>query len=250
MYLNSQQIADKLGKSIHTIHMWGAKGKLPGRKIGGTWLMTTKEFNAFKSGKEVTCEPLYDVRGAADYLGVTIYIVRRLIRKGDLKGKRIDQRGRFGGTLVFSQKELDKLDPDLLENGKAGRKVKGKPDVHINYRHHDSKFVVLGTKNKFGKPFAYTYLFDARGRARKAFGKPPRYWAGDIVDIGLADEIVRAYIVENVTQIDITALVFPMTFPVDEREKKLIPIPMIRKRLVVVQAARRDVPTRIFEEAN
>lgn len=234
MYLNSQQIADKLGKSIHTIHMWGAQGRLPGRKIGGTWLMTSKEFNAFKSGKEVKCESLYDVRGAADYLGVTVHIVRRLIRKGDLKGKRIDQRGRFGGTLVFSQKELDKLDPDLLENGKAGRKVKGSPDKHISVRALDGKYVVRGTKNKFGKPFAYTYLFDARGRARKAFSKPPRYWAGDIVDIGTKDEIVRAYIVENVTPIDTMALVFPMTFPVDERETTLIPASRIKSKLAAI----------------
>lgn len=229
MYLNSQQIADKLGKSIHTIHMWGAKGKLPGRKIGGTWLMTTKEFNAFKSGKEVKYEPLYDARSAADYLGVTVYIVRRLIRKGDLKGKRIDQRGRFGGTLVFSQKELDKLDPDLLENGKAGRKVKGSPDMHIATL--NGKYVVRDTKNKFGKPFTYTYLFDARGRARKAFGGPPRYWMGDIVDIGTEGEIVRAYVMENVTKIDVTALVFPMTFPVGEREEWLIPVSRIKRKL-------------------
>lgn len=238
MYLNSQQIADKLGKSIHTIHMWGSQGKLPGRKIGGTWLMTTKEFNAFKSGKEVQHISLYDVRGAADYLGVTVYIVRRLIRKGDLKGKRIDRRGRFGGTLAFGEKELDKLDPALLENGKAGRKVKGSPDKHISYQ--DGKYMVLGTKNKFGKPFSYTYLFDARGRARKAFGKPPRYWGGDIVDIGTEDEIVRAYIVENVTKIDTTALVSPMTFPVDERKVTLIPVSKIREKL--------DLGTNLYPE--
>ena len=228
MYLNTQQIADKLDKSIHTIHQWGARGKLPGRKIGGSWIMTGGEFTAFKAGKTIKPMPLYDARGAAEHLGVTINIVRRLIRNGDLNGQQIDGRGRFGGTRIFTQKQLDKVDPKLLESGRAGRKVKGNPDKYIKIV--EGKYVVIGTKNRFGKPFSFTHLFDARGRARKAYGKPPLYWAGEIVDIG-EDTVTRAYVVENVTRLDTTALIFPMTFPVDERKTTLILVRKIRGKL-------------------
>lgn len=228
MYLNTQQIAEKLDKSPYTVHRWVAQDKLPGRKIGGTWIMTEKELRDFQNGKKVRVAPLFDVRSAAEYLDVSVEIVRRLIRNNDLKGTRIDNRGRFGGTLVFTKAALDRLEPALLEHADAGRRVKGSPDKHIAII--DGKYVVKGTKNRFGKPFAYTHLFDARGRARRAYGGPPRYRAGDLVDIG-EDELQLAEIIENVTRLCTTALVCPLTVPIDERENILIPVRKIKRRV-------------------
>ena len=209
-------LANQLDRSIYTVKKYVTHHELPGRILGGTWITTDRELKQYMKGKQtgdIVLTMLFDVKSAAEYLDVDIAVVRRLQKENRLVGQHIDQRGRSpkGGTVVFTIKQLDKaaeFAPSFAER-KPGRPTKGDVDQYIkaDQTTEDTTFYsILGTYNVNHNNYSYKNLYQARKRARKAYGSDPVYKRGDAVRVCVptwdeGDRIHNAWIMHNVTVI-------------------------------------------------
>jgi excisionase family DNA binding protein len=50
--ITPRQAAEAFGVHYKTVMLWLRSGKIPGRKIGKTWLMSRKALEEFIAGKE------------------------------------------------------------------------------------------------------------------------------------------------------------------------------------------------------
>lgn len=209
-------LANHLDKSIFTVKKYVSEGKLPGRKLGGTWITTDRELRQYINGKpldEIFLSELFDVKGAAHYLDVDISVIRRLQKAKRLKGQQIDQRGHnpSGGTVAFTARQLNAAEPfaaSFVER-KSGRPITGNVDQYIkaNQTTDDMTFFsILGTHNINYDNYSYKNLPQARKRARKAYNAPLVYEKDDAVQIYVStwdegDRVHNACIMHDVTPI-------------------------------------------------
>jgi hypothetical protein len=209
-------LANQLDRSIFTVKKYVTRHELPGRILGGTWITTDRELKQYLEGKPVeniVLTDLFDVKGAAKYLNVDISVIRRLQKAGRLKGQHIDQRGRSpkGGTVVFTYRQLNAAEgfaPSFAER-KPGRPTKGNVDQYIEAHQtaDDVTFYsIRGTYDANHNNYTYKNLYQARKRARQAYGSEMVYKRGDTVQIYVTtwdegDRIHRAWITHDVTVI-------------------------------------------------
>jgi excisionase family DNA binding protein len=184
-YYKKEELAKRLDKSVFTVEKYIANGVLPGRKIGGTWITTKRELEQYLDGKlvdKIRLAKVYTVPDAAKYLNVGVYTIRKMLRNGQLKGQRIDKRGR-GGTTIMTTRALNnakKYVPKYLDyNPKGGRPTKDNIDKHIE--NINGLYQVVGTHNINWEPYTYKTMERARKRARKAYGSPMAFCNGDLV---------------------------------------------------------------------
>lgn len=218
-YLTVYDIANWLDLSHHTIQKYVQQKKLPGRKLGRTWITTDRELKEYIEGKpveEIQLTELYDVRSAAEYFGVDVNVVRRMIKAGRLEGTHIDDRGRFRGTLAFTLSQVLAANPYVPQflDSRPGRRVRDDIDDHIEAvaRGNTVYHAILGTHDKNHSEYAYKNLSQARERAREAFKAPLRYKKHDIVRIRLdkhaeGNQFHKAAFTHDVTPICKTAVV-------------------------------------------
>jgi hypothetical protein len=209
-------LANQLDRSIFTVKKYITGHKLPGRILGGTWVTTDRELKQYLDGKpveEIVLTDLFDVKSAAKYLDVDISVIRRLQKAGRLKGQHIDQRGRGpkGGTVVFTIRQLhaaQEFAPSFAER-KPGRPTKGDVDQYIEANQTTDEvtfYSILGTYDANHNNYTYKNLYQARQRARQAYGSDPIYKKGDIVRVCVTtweegDRIHKAWITHDVTVI-------------------------------------------------
>ncbi len=237
--LNIDDIAHKLRISFFTTQKHVQQGRIPGRKLGGTWITTDRELKNYIDGKEVheiKLVQLFDVKSAAKYLQVDVPALRRMIRDNKLKCATIDHRGSGVGTQVFTLRQVKtalKYTPDFIDTP-SGRPIKDHIDDYIyttSRSNGQSYHAIRGTYNKHYENYAYIYLHQARTRARQAHMADPVYRKGDLVNIYLehwpeGDRLHEAFIVDNVTPICRTAKVqiFHPSRKLDG-EEMMVPVP-------------------------
>jgi hypothetical protein len=218
-FLNTQDIAEKLGLSFFTVQKYIQAGELPGRKLGGTWVTTDRELRDYMSGKEayqIDLVQLFDVRGAAEHLHTDVRTVRRLVRAEKLKGTSIDNRGSGTGTIVFSLRQVNAAQKHVtqFERARPGRPLKDNVDeyLYISESGGVTWHNIRDTYDRTHSNYAYKHLHQARARAREAHMSPPVYKKGDKVEIYLSKHpegkrCHPAFLQHNVTPICRTAVV-------------------------------------------
>jgi hypothetical protein len=177
-------------------------GKLNGQIVAGTYVFSQKAVDAWLLGLSHQVNKLLTVSTASLEYNVGRHRLYALIKDGTLPAHKVRTRGHVGWAFVFYEKDLLAVGKDLAP-APSGPAVKDNVDQRLEYEHTFGMWQILGTKNKFGKPFAYKNKNQARRRAREAFSEPPLYKEGDSVFIkpkgGTMHEVV---LLEDVTWID------------------------------------------------
>lgn len=238
-FLNTNDIAKELELSFFTVQKYIQAGELPGRKLGGTWITTDRELRDYMSSKEayqIELVQLFDVKGAANHLGIDIRAVRRLIKADKLKGASIDSRGSGTGTVIFTLRQVNaaKKHASQFQNARPGRPTKDNIDDYIYIAQAIGGVTWHGIKGTFDKNhnnFSYKHLHQARSRARLAHMAPPVYLKGDKVEIYLpkypeGKRCHPAFITHDVTPI-CRSVVVKVSHPGNEMdgEELLISVP-------------------------
>ncbi len=212
--LNIENIASRLGISFFTTQKHVQQGRIPGRKLGGTWITTDRELKNYMDGKDaskIDLVRLFDVKSAADYLQIDVPTLRRMLKADKLRGSTIDNRGSGVGTQVFTLRQVKaalRYTVDFID-APPGRPVKDGVDDYIyttSRSNGQSYHAIRGTYNKDYENYAYIHLHQARTRAREAHLVDPVHRKGDLVKIYLehwpeGERIYEAFIVESVTPI-------------------------------------------------
>jgi len=182
-------------------------GELAGQIVAGTYVFSEAAIDAWLLGVKVVARRLMTVNTAGREYNVSRNRLYVLIKDGTLPAAKIKARGSFGWAYVFYEDDLKAVGKELGRS-RAGPAVRDDIDKHIGQV--GNRHLILGTKDREGRPFSYLNLNQARRRAREAYSEPPLYKMGDSVFIkpsGPATIMTEVVLVEDVTWIDKAILV-------------------------------------------
>ena len=183
-------------------------GDLAGQIVAGTYVFSEAAIDTWLLGfKPKVPHKLMTVNTAGRDYDVGRNRLYTLIKDGTLPAVKIKARGSFGWAYVFYEADLKAVGKELGRS-RSGPAVKDDIDKHIGQV--GNRYLILGTKDRKGKPFSYLNLNQARRRAREAYSEPPLYKMGDSVFIkppGTATIMTEVVLVEDVTWIDKAILV-------------------------------------------
>jgi hypothetical protein len=168
--LTTEDIQKQKGWSARVI--WGMfkRGDIQAQLVGRNWVTTQAALNAYDKDQRYTLKPLYSVETAGDYLGVNAWKIRRLITAKLLTPAAMIGGKGEKGTAIFTQRQLDNLDPALL-NRKGGIPADTTYDEYLVQE--NERWIVVGTRNNSGVPFSSKYLRNVKPKARAAYSVPP-----------------------------------------------------------------------------
>ena len=194
------EVSEYSGASISKVRRATNSGDLAGQIVAGTYVFSKKAVNAWLLGLTVVARKLLTINTASRDYNVSRNRLYTLIREGTLPATKIKARGGFGWAYVF-------YETDLLAVGKGLERVSSGPAVKDDIDQHlersNVRYAIIGTKDKYGRPFTYRNKNQARRRAREAYGEELYFKKGDSVFIKpKGGTMTEVNLVEDVTWID------------------------------------------------